>query len=97
MGKHLTVEEKHNAPNELKENNAKIKELIKEVNRLRIRNTKLRAFIYSSKRSEYNGLFSEQGMLYQLYGCKFTELTPEQKREYNRIKSRESRKKRKSQ
>lgn len=96
MGKHLTVEEKHNAPNELKENNDKIKELRQQINVLRTRNTKLRAFMYSSKRSEHNGLFSEKGMVYQLYGCSYKEMTDEQKREYNRIKLKECRKNKKS-
>jgi cell division protein FtsB len=96
MGKHLTVEEKHNAPNELKENNAKIKELRQEINKYRTRNSKLRAYIYSAKRSEYNGLYSEQGMIYQLFGCTSSEMTPEQRREYNRLKVKEHRKNKKS-
>jgi hypothetical protein len=95
MGKHLTVEEKHNAPNELKENNEKISALRKDINKLRLRNAKLRAYIYSSKRSEHNGLFSEKGLVYQLFGCKYNELTDEQRREYNRLKVAEHRKKKK--
>jgi hypothetical protein len=96
MGKHLTVEEKHNAPNELKENNAKIKELRQEINKYRTRNGKLRAYIYSSARSEYNGLYSEQGLIYQLFGCTAREMTAEQRREYNRLKVKEHRKNKKS-
>lgn len=91
MGKHLTVEEKHNAPNELKENNEKIKALRQDINKLRLRNAKLRAYMYSAKRSEHNGLFSEQGLVYQLFGCTYNEMTPEQLREYNRLKVKEHR------
>lgn len=91
MGKHLTVEEKHNAPNELKENNAKIKSLREEINKYKKRNEKLRAYIYKSKKSKHNGLFSEKGMCYQLFGCTYNEMTPEQKRQYNRLKVKEYR------
>lgn len=91
MGKHLTVEEKHNAPNELKENNAKIKELRQEINKYRKRNEKLRAYIYTSKRSEHNGLFTEKSMVYKLFGCGYGEMTDEQRREYNRLKVKECR------
>lgn len=92
MGKHLTIEEKHNAPTELKENKAKIKELTQQINVLRTRNKKLRMYLDRTKQSEYKGLFAENSMVFKMFGCKYNEMTVEQKREYNRLKVAEYRK-----
>lgn len=85
MGKHLTVQEKLNAENELKENRAKIKELRNQINAIKYRNKKLENYLELRRHSKYNGLFSQNGLCYQLYNKKASELTIEERREYNAI------------
>lgn len=85
MGKHLTIEEKLNAENELKENRAKIKLLQQEINGLKYRNKKLLYYLENRKNSKYKGLFSENGLCYKLYGKKAIEMTVEERREYDAI------------
>ena len=85
MGKHLTVKEKLNAENELRENRAKIKELRNQINAIKYRNKKLENYLERRKASKYNGLFSQDGLCYKLYGKKSREMTTEEKREYEAI------------
>lgn len=92
MGKHLTIEEKHNASNELLENRAKIKELREQINALKYRNKRLENYLHNVKHiSKYNGLYYESGEMYKLFGKKKSELTKEELRQYNAIKQREHR------
>lgn len=92
MGKHLTIEEKHNASNELLENRAKIKELREQINALKYRNKKLENYLHSVKHiSKYNGLFYESSMMHKQFGKKKCDLTKEELRKYNAIKQREHR------
>ena len=91
MGRHLSVEEKHNAANELMENRDKIEDLREQINALRYRNRKLYYYLYCSKKSKYNGLFTEQGECYQKYGKKARDLSAEERREYLNKKKQESR------
>jgi hypothetical protein len=88
MGKHLGVEEKLNAENELKENRAKIKLLQKEINGLKYRNKKLLYYLENRKNSKYKGLYSADGLCYKLYGKKASEMTREERREYDFIAKR---------
>ena len=85
MGKHLTVKEKLNAENELRENRAKIKELRNQINVIKYRNKKLENYLELRKYSKYNGLFSQDGLCYKLYEKKASELTIEERREYDAI------------
>lgn len=91
MGKHLTIEEKHNAKNELIENRDKIKQLREQINVLKRRNDKLLYYLNYAKRSKYEGMAAEQGFCYQKYGKKKSELTLKETREYNKLKQREHR------
>lgn len=95
MGKHLSVAEKHNAKNELIENREKIKELRQQMNALKYRNKKLLYYLKNVKKSKHNGLFAEKGLCHEMFGEKASELTQEEKREYWKIKNRESRAKKK--
>ena len=97
MGKHLSVEEKHNAKNELIENRKKIKELKQQINALKYRNQKLLYHLKSAKKSKHNGLFAEKGLCHKMFGKKASELTQKEKREYWNIKNRELRAKKKNQ
>lgn len=83
MGKHLSVKEKLNAENELKENNAKIKNLRNQINQLMYRNTKLRNHLASRKRSKHNGMFGIDGVCYKMFGKKACELSVEERRKYD--------------
>lgn len=67
-----------------------IKEKIKG---LQNKKRQLENYIYRKAHnySKYKGLFSMQGTMYKMYGKKKNELTPEELREYNRLKKRESR------
>lgn len=85
MSKHLSIEEKLNAENELAENIEKIKQLKDQIKLLMYRNNKLRRHIYSRKRSKYNGLYGIDGVCYTLFGKKAIDLDIEEKREYNRL------------
>lgn len=95
MGKHLTIEEKLNAENELLKNREKIKQLREEINKLKYRNDRLIYYLHNKKygRSKHKGLCYAQCKMYKMYGKKKSDLTPEELREYNKIKQIEHRSK----
>jgi hypothetical protein len=97
MGKHLTIEEKHNASKELEENREKIKALREQINALKYRNKRLENYLHNVKHiSQYGGLFYENGDMYKQFGKKKSDLTVEELREYNKVKQRESRERRRN-
>ena len=85
MGKHLTIEEKLNAENELKENRLVMKWLRQRINEIKYRNSKLENYLVNKKNSKHEGLYGIDGSCYKLFGKKFRDLTVEQRREYHRI------------
>ena len=93
MGKHLSIEEKLNAENELKENSFKIKQLREEINALKYRNKKLTYFLEASRKSKHKGLYGIDGTCYKMFSKRYRELNVEEEREYNKIMKRKSRQK----
>ena len=94
MGKHLTIEEKLNAENEVKENLEKIKELKNEIHKIKRRNERLRNHIYFKTRSKHNGLYGIDGVCYKMFGKKRSDLTVQERRMYdNQTKAIRTRKK----
>ena len=91
MGKHLTIQEKLNAPVEFQENKQRIAELYKEIAILRYRQERLRCFLEKSKFSKHKGLYGINGFCYKKFEKRVNDLTPAQRRKYNRIKTKESR------
>ena len=85
MGKHLTIEEKMNAENELKMNRNFIKLLRQQINEIKKRNAKLENFLDHKKYSEHCGMYGIDGLCYKLYGKKASELNQREKREYEAI------------
>ena len=83
MGKHLSIEEKLNAENELKENMAKIKELRNEIKKINYRNGRLRNYLAFKNRSKHQGMFGIDGICYKMFGKKSCELTVEERRKYD--------------
>jgi hypothetical protein len=109
MGKHLSINEKLNAQNELiknrkeilylrKEikdlvNNIKKEELVLKIQTLKNRNKKLKNHILYSKKSVHNGKYGINGICYNLFGKKTCELNKEELSIYNKIMKERSRKK----
>ena len=71
MGKHLTIEEKLNAENELKENRLVMKWLRQRINEIKYRNSKLENYLGNKKNSKYEGLYGIEGSCYKMFGKKF--------------------------
>lgn len=72
-----------------------IDKLTQEILVIMKRQKKLRNFLYNSKKSKHHAMFGINGDCFQMYGQRFMDLPKEQKREYMRLKQRESRKKKK--
>ena len=85
MGKHLTVEEKLNAENELKFNKQLIKLLREQIRNLQCRNEKLKYCIQHKNYNKHCGLYGVNSICYKLYGKKASELTVKERREYDAI------------
>ena len=83
MTKHLTIPEKLNAENELKDNVAKIKALRNEIKLLNRRNQRLRNHLYSRYRSKHNGMFGIDGLCFKMFEKKAKDLTVEERRQYD--------------
>lgn len=84
MGKHLTLEEKLNAENELKENRFIMSWLRQQMANFKYRNKKLENYLKQRKYSKYNGIYGIDGGCYKMFGKKFRELTVEERREYHK-------------
>lgn len=69
-------------------------EVIEELKILRARNAKLLDFIQHQKYSKYGGMKYKDGVLYQMFGKKRSELTLEEKRAYDKVMQAKYRKQR---
>ena len=83
MGKHLTIEEKLNADNELQQNRIIMKWLRKQLNAFKYRNHKLENYLHHKNKSKHNGLYGINGSCYTMFGKKFKDLTIEERRAYH--------------
>ena len=92
MGKHLTIEEKLNAENELKENRLIMKWLREQLNAFKYRNARLTNYLEYKDKSKHEGLYGIDGSCYKMFGKKFRDLTVEEKREYHRVTKQNRRK-----
>ena len=72
---------------------AEYEEVDKQCKALREYRTKLKKRIDWYKYSQSRSNSYKQGMSYQLFGKRVKDLTPEEKREYNRISAEKSRRK----
>ena len=89
MSKWLTIEERANAKTEKAENKAKIKALRREIYKLQQRNKRLNNVIYYKT---YKG-HRESGVVNEMFGKSYSELTTKEKRVYNRTMKRKYREK----
>jgi hypothetical protein len=74
-----------------------INTITEQINLIKQENKRLKTYLCGKKRSKYDGKFAERGKLNEMFGKKYKELLPEQKREYNRLKRNERYQKHKKQ
>lgn len=91
MGKWLTIEEVKNAQVEKDANIEKIENLKLEIKKLKLRNKRLKRVLNLKSYNSYR----KNSVIYKMFGKCGKDLTKEERREYNKIKQKELREKRK--